>query len=147
MNLTFENYRLDIYHYSNFIKFTTGDKMEKKKILIVEDELVIALDIKYTLESEGYDVIDIVATSEEAIKSIKEIKPDLLLMDIILEGPQNGIELTKMIQKEYNIPVLYITALIDNKTYEDAEKTKPICYLVKPYRDKELVTWVDKAFK
>ena len=67
-------------------------------------------------------------------------------MDILLEGSKNGIELTEEIQKTSNIPVLYITALIDSKTYEDAEKTKPVCYLVKPYRDKEMLNWVERAF-
>lgn len=119
--------------------------MEKKKILIVEDELVIAWDIKYSLENHGYEVTDVVATSDEALESIEEVKPDLVMMDIILEGTQNGIELARDIKIKYDIRVLYITALIDNKTFEDAEKTNPVCYLVKPYREAELVNWIEKA--
>lgn len=119
--------------------------MEKKKILIVEDELVIALDIKFSLENYGYEVTDVVATGDEALDSIEEVKPELVVIDIILDDSQSGIELARKIKMKYDIQVLYITALIDNETYENAKKTNPVCYLVKPYRENELVQWIEKA--
>lgn len=119
----------------------------KKTVMIVEDELVIALDLKYTLENEGYDVCDIITSGDDALKSIEEFKPDLVLMDIILEGSINGIEAADIIHKKYKIPVLFITALVDKTTYQQAQKAEPVCFLVKPYREQELISWVKKAFQ
>ena len=119
----------------------------KKKVLIIEDELVIALDIKYSLESKGFEVCDFISSAEEALTRLDNIKPDIIVIDIVLEGMMDGIELAEIINEKYQIPIIYITALDDKKTYQDAQKTRPVCFLVKPYGDKELLSWVNIALE
>ncbi|OQX72074.1 MAG: hypothetical protein B6D62_00020 [Candidatus Cloacimonas sp. 4484_275] len=84
--------------------------MEKKKILIVEDERIIAEDIKVSLKKLDYEIIGIVTTGEEAIEKAGKLKPDLILMDILLETAMDGIEAAERIQKDYDIPVIFLTA-------------------------------------
>ncbi|MCK4312779.1 MAG: diguanylate cyclase [Candidatus Cloacimonetes bacterium] len=119
--------------------------MEKKKILIVEDERLIAKDIQRTLMMIGYEVPNPVKSGKEALKMAKELKPDLVLVDIKLEGNLNGTEITDTIQNKLKIPVIYLTAYSDKQTISDAKVTGPFGYLIKPFDDRELHTTIEMA--
>ncbi|MCK4695526.1 MAG: response regulator, partial [Candidatus Cloacimonetes bacterium] len=119
--------------------------MEKKKILIVEDEPIIAKDIQRALIRDGYDVPNPVRSGNEALKMAKELNPDLVLVDIKLEGNLNGTEITDIIQNKLKIPVIYLTAYADKKTISDAKITGPFGYLIKPFDDRELHATIEMA--
>jgi adenylate cyclase len=115
------------------------------RILVAEDEKIIAIDIKNTLKGLGYDVIGIVSTGEEAIRLAGELRPDLVLMDIMLNGKMNGIEATKIILPQFDIPVIYLTALSDNETLDKAKITEPFGYVLKPYDARVLNSAIEMA--
>ena len=117
------------------------------KILIIEDENIIAEDLKITLTSFGYDVEDVIASGEEAILKTEELKPDLVLMDIKLDGEINGIEAASKIHKKSNVPIIFCTAYTDDKTYKKALITKPSGYIVKPFNESELHDTIQQTFK
>ena len=119
--------------------------MDKKRILLVEDEHVTAMDIQSDLVQLGYDVPALVSSGEEAIQRAAEIRPDLVLMDITLSGPLSGIDAAAEIRKSQNIPVIFLTAHIDAKTTGDAVKTQPFGYLLKPVDMKHLAIMIDIA--
>ncbi len=119
--------------------------MEKKKVLIVEDEGLVALTIKKELERMGYDVVDIFASGEEALEGIEAANPDLVLMDIKLQGKIDGIETANEISKQYDIPFIYLTAHSEEETLRRAKKTEPYGYLLKPVNEKELHIAVEIA--
>lgn len=119
--------------------------MSEVKILIVEDERILALGLKKKLEKLGFKVTDAVSTGEDAIESVKADKPDLILMDIVLKGEMDGIEAAKLIINLHNIPIIYLTAYADDKTIERAVKTYPYGYLMKPYQERELKANIDMA--
>ena len=102
----------------------------KKKILIVEDELLIAEDIKKALTLSQYDVCAIVTTGEEAIQEVEKLHPDLVIMDIMLAGIMTGIEAAKEIRKKYNTAIVFITAYADERTLDGAMASEPYGYLV-----------------
>jgi len=108
------------------------------KILVIEDEAIVALDIKSALEHLGFEVIDTASTYDEALESVKNSKPDILLTDINLVGSKDGIETVQDIQKIKNIPIIYLTAYSDDKTIKRAIQTNPIGYLLKPFKREEL---------
>jgi len=112
--------------------------MDKKNLLIVEDEGVTALEIQNKVEEWGYSVVDVVSSGEEAVKVALDKRPDLILMDIVLNDKLNGIEAAKIIKNSYDIPIIYLTAYGDEKTLEKAKKTFPQAYLLKPFSEKEL---------
>jgi len=116
--------------------------MNKTKILIVEDETIIALDIKKTIIKLGFQVTNIVTNNIDAISSVREDMPDIILMDINLENSKNGIETTLDIQKIKDIPIIYLTADSDNQTITKAIETNPIGYLSKPFKREELKTTI-----
>jgi len=117
----------------------------KKRILIVEDEVIIARDIQSKLRELGYDTLPIVSSGEEAIEKAGELKPDLILMDIVLNGEIDGIEAAGRIGRFFNIPVVYLTAYADDKTLERAKVTDPFGYMMKPFGEKELHSTVEMA--
>ncbi len=117
----------------------------KHKILIVEDESIVALDIQDSLTHAGYEVVDRVGTGKEALERIEKYRPDLVLMDIKLKGPLNGIQTAQRIRKEHNIPVVYLTAYADFATIEKAKLTEPFGYLLKPFEEKDLITTIELA--
>jgi len=98
---------------------------DKVKILIAEDENIIAKDIENTLERLGYRVLGSVRSGNEVIEKSKQLNPDLVLMDIILEGEMSGIEAAEIIMASFTIPVIYLTALADNETLQRAKITEP----------------------
>lgn len=115
------------------------------RILVVEDEIIIAEDIQRKLKTMGYDVSAIVSSGEEAIKKIKENIPDLILMDIVLYGGMDGIETAGQIHSLFDIPVVYLTAYADEKTLERAKITEPFGYLIKPFKERELQITIEIA--
>ncbi len=119
---------------------------KKKKILIVEDEEIVALDIKDMLYDLGYDVIGITSSRDEALENVEKDKPDLVLMDIMLGDKDNGIEAAEEIRSRYKVPVIYLTAYADSNTLERAKKTAPYGYIIKPFQEKELATAITLAF-
>ncbi len=112
--------------------------MEKAKILIVEDEAIIAKDLQWRLQGMGYDVPIVVASGEDAVNAAHKSAPDLILMDIMLLGSMDGIEAANRIRAEADIPVIYLTAYADEEILERAKKTEPFGYLIKPIGDREL---------
>ena len=114
-------------------------------ILIVEDETIIALDIRITLESLGYTVPAIAVSGLEAIEKAVEFRPDLVLMDIHLRGAMDGIEAIEQIRGRVDVPVIYLTAYADAATVERARKTEPYGYLLKPFEQRELHIVIEMA--
>jgi len=113
--------------------------MDKKfKILIVEDEMVIAANISLQLSELGYEVIGILPRGEEAIPHIKIEKPDIILLDIRLKGKMDGIETAHKIQNEFNIPIIYLTANADDDHFKRAKETHPYAFISKPFKKLDL---------
>jgi len=108
------------------------------KVLIVEDERILAIGMKHKLESAGYAVTGIASSGKEAIENAKKTNPNLVLMDIVLKGHMDGIEAAQQIINLYNIPVIYITAYADDEILERAMITEPYGYLLKPFNLSEL---------
>ncbi|MCX6558141.1 MAG: response regulator [Candidatus Aminicenantes bacterium] len=119
--------------------------MTKANILIVEDESIIASVIAAALKKFEYEVIDILNTGEAAAVAALRKKPDLILMDIRLQGELDGIGAVELIQKQMDIPVIYLTAYADEPTLERAKKTKPYGYIPKPFQEIELKTTIEMA--
>ncbi|HUV50434.1 MAG TPA: response regulator [Anaerolineae bacterium] len=119
--------------------------MTNAQILIVEDEGIIANDIQNTLEGLGYAVIAIASSGKEAIKKAVEMLPDLVLMDIVLEGLMDGVEAAERIMDRLDIPVVYLTAYADDKTLQRAKITEPYGYILKPFSERELYTTIEMA--
>lgn len=120
---------------------------EKAKILIVEDERIVAADLKATLEKKGYDVPDIISRGEDVFQAAQTHNPDLLLMDIKLEGEMDGIQAVREIKDNLNIPIIYLSALRDDSTRQRAQKTNPFGFLYKPIQDNELLAAVETALR
>ena len=112
--------------------------MAKKKVLVVEDESIVAMDIRSTLLRLGYEVPVIISSGEEAVKKAGELPLDLVLMDINLNGKMDGVEAAQQIHDRFDIPVVYLTAYSDEKTLERANVTEPFGYIIKPFEDREL---------
>lgn len=119
--------------------------MGKTKILIVEDEWVIGNDLKDSLENIGYDVVEVLPSGEEAIQYMQNNKPDIVLMDIILQGDMNGIVAADKIQTCYKVPVIYLTAHSNTDTLDRAKLTNPFGYLVKPIKIREAHIIIEMA--
>ena len=117
----------------------------KESILVVEDERIIACDIKDCLEKSGYTVPAITAYGEQAIEKVAELRPDLVLMDIMLKGNMNGIEAAEEIFTRFNIPVVYLTAYSDDHTLQKAKVTQPFGYILKPFEEIQLITTIEIA--
>ena len=112
--------------------------MSEVKILIVEDERIIAEDTKQTLESLKYKVCGIASSGEEAIRIVEDSDPDLILMDIKIKGPMDGIETAEKIHQKRDIPLIYVTAYADEETLQRAKITEPYGYILKPIRKNDL---------
>ena len=119
--------------------------MAKTQVLVVEDERITARNIQNKLEKLGYDVPVVASSGEEAIKRTAETRPDLVLMDIKLKGDMNGIQAAEQIRTRFNIPVIYLTAYVDEDTLQQAKVTEPYSYILKPFQGKELHTNIEMA--
>ncbi|MBU7010626.1 MAG: PAS domain S-box protein [Theionarchaea archaeon] len=116
-----------------------------RKILIVEDEQIVAEDIRKSLQHLGYTVRGIAPAGKEALCKVEEELPDLALVDIVLKGDMDGIEVARRMRSQFNIPVVYLTAYDDEKTLNRARTTEPYGYLLKPYKERELHTTIEMA--
>jgi PAS domain S-box-containing protein len=119
--------------------------MTKTKILIVEDEAIIAMEIKNQLQSLGYEVTSDVDTGEDAIQKAEEDKPDLILMDIRIKGVMDGIETAEIIRNRFGIPVIFSTAYLDKERIERAKITMPFGYVLKPIQERDLKVTLEMA--
>lgn len=119
--------------------------MDRKRIMIVEDEGITAMSIKNNLEETGYTVTSSVSTGEEAVMKAEEELPDLVLMDIVLGGKMDGIEAARHIQSRLNIPVVYLTAYSNDKMIKRIRETSPFGYICKPFDERELRVAVEIA--
>ena len=121
--------------------------MKKVHIQIVEDEILIAEDLKGCLKGLGYAVSDSATSGEEAIRKAEENHPELVLMDIGLNGDMDGVEAAAQIRARFDIPVVYLTAYADKKTLERAKITEPFGYVLKPFDEKELNSNIEMALQ
>ncbi|MGD9344406.1 MAG: HD domain-containing phosphohydrolase [Candidatus Aminicenantes bacterium] len=119
--------------------------MEKTKILVVEDESIVARDIRNMLLGLGYDVTAVISDAKEAVKTTQKEGPHLVLMDIMLQGDISGVEAADQIYSELNIPVVYLTAYADETTLQRAKETAPFGYLLKPFEERELKSTIEIA--
>lgn len=119
--------------------------MSKMEILVVEDEAIVAEDLKGKLQRLGYDIAGVAAEGEEAISMADRLRPNLVLMDIQLAGEMDGIEAAEVIGREHSIPVLYLTAHSDPATLARAKLTTPIGYILKPFEERELAIQIEMA--
>jgi PAS domain S-box-containing protein len=119
--------------------------MNKKKILVVEDEGIVAQDIQQTLRAMGYEVPAVAFSGTEALAYAEELKPDLVLMDVVLKGDMDGIEAAGRIRDAFNIPIVYLTAYADDETLGRARVTEPFGYILKPFEERELHTAIEMA--
>jgi hypothetical protein len=109
-----------------------------EKVLIVEDESIIAMELENHVRRMGYDVIGPVATGNAALEKAEDFHPDIVLMDIQIQGDKDGIETAEAIRSRFKMPVIYLTAHADERTIQRAKVTEPLGYLVKPLREHEL---------
>ncbi len=121
--------------------------MNTIKILVVEDEVIVAHDIANRLKRMGHQVIATVASGEAAIEKASENKPDLVLMDIVLKGDMDGITAAKKIQAKINVPIVFLTAYADQTTLERAKITNPFGYIVKPFQQQDLQVAIEIALQ
>ena len=113
--------------------------MRCEKILIVEDEVIVADSIKNNLKKHGYRVASLAASGEMALQIAEKENPDLVLMDIVLKGELDGINAADQIHKKFGIPVIFLTAYSNNEIFQSAKTTEPFGYITKPFDDKQLV--------
>lgn len=119
--------------------------MARLKILIVEDNFIIAEDLKNILTDLGYDVVDIVMSYYEAIECIITKQPDLCLLDIVIKGEKDGIDLAHTINQDFGLPFLYITSHSDKHTVERAKNTMPKGYIIKPFDQDDVYASIEIA--
>ena len=121
--------------------------MDRKRILIVEDEGVQAMNTKLTLLRMGYEVLPIAISAKSAVDLARKHEPDLILMDIRLRGKMDGIEAARMIKKDISVPVIFITAYADENTIMRAQGTGPAAFLEKPVDESVLGMRIKEALK
>jgi putative two-component system response regulator len=119
--------------------------MDKKRIMIVEDEGIVATDLARQLTALDYDVVAIAYSGEEAVEKAREVHPDLVLMDIVLAGKMDGIQAAGKIEKIADIPIVYLTAYSDEKTLGRAKISGPSGYILKPVKSKQLHISIEVA--
>ena len=108
------------------------------KILMVEDDMIIAADISMQLTKLGYEVSGINTRAEDALKTLETTRPDIILMDIMLSGDMNGIDAAKIILAEFQIPVIFLTSNSDDATFKEALTAKPYAFISKPFQKEDL---------
>lgn len=119
--------------------------MGKVKILVVEDESIVSKDIQHSLKRLGYTVSGAAPTAEKALELVASEQPHAVLMDIMLKGDMNGIEAAEIVRREYNIPVIFLTAYADEVTLSKAKITEPYGYIIKPFKEIDLHTSIEMA--
>lgn len=117
----------------------------KARILVVEDEVIIANDIRIVLEAGGYQVTSVVATGARAVRKAESDRPDLVLMDIVLPGDLDGIQAARLIRARQDIPIIYLTAYTTESIVSRALASEPFGYIVKPFHESELFRTIEIA--
>ena len=121
--------------------------LNTKSIMVVEDENIIALDLKKRVLALGYNIYAVVPTGEEAIEKVDAVEPDLILMDIFLRGSIDGVEAAREISKRHRVPIIYITAYSDEITMTKIHQSSAFGYIYKPFSENELRNKIEKALK
>ncbi len=119
--------------------------MDRPRVMIVEDEGIVALQIKTSLEQRGYPVAGVFATGEEALAKVAVTAPDLVLMDMKLQGELDGIETARLLRERHDLPVIFLTAHSEESTIERAKRAEPYGYILKPFNVQELCIAVEVA--
>ena len=119
--------------------------MNPSRILVVEDEFIVSMEIKERLAAMGYLMVGSAASGEQALKLVSEHKPDLVLMDIRLHGGMDGITAAEEIHRKFNIPVIFLTAYSEDATLSRAKLAEPFGYILKPFDDRELKSAIEIA--
>jgi len=115
------------------------------KILVVDDEAIITMQLEERLSAMGYTVAGMAASGEEAVEKARRIRPDLVLMDIVMPGKMNGIEAAKIVASDLNIPVVFVTSYADDAIIEKAKSVRPYGYIVKPFNELEIKAAIEVA--
>ncbi len=116
-------------------------------ILIVENERIVAEDIQMRLQSQGYTILAVVSSGKEALQKIGEVRPSLVLMDISFRGDIEDMKAAEVIRTQFDIPVVCLTAYVDEKLLKRAKITKPYRFLLKPLEDEKLFDSIEKAIQ
>ena len=119
--------------------------MEKTNILIVEDDWIVAEDLRSILKNKGYSVTGVVHSGEDAVKKALKERPDLILMDIMLKGGMSGTDAATQIKEQVDIPIIFITAYIRNKVSSKYDSVQNCAYVTKPFKEHELVDAIETA--
>lgn len=119
--------------------------MAGEAIFIVEDERIVAEDLKRMLERLGYKIVGTAASGEDALKKVEAVKPNLVLMDIRIQGPMDGIDVAEHIFAQHDIPVIYLTAYADDLTVDRAKGTLASGYILKPFEERGLKSTIELA--
>jgi len=117
----------------------------KARILIAEDEAIVAKDLQYTLTDMGYKVLGMAQSGKGILEMANKLRPDIVLMDIVLKGKMDGIEAAKEIHDRFDIPVVFLTGYADEEKMERAKESEPYAYLLKPFNKKELQIAIEMA--
>ena len=121
--------------------------MDTAKILIVEDELLIAAILSKKLEKLGYEVVGTAASGQEALMAITKMSPDVVLMDIIIQGDRDGIETAQQVRDRFGIPIIFITAYSDDATLDRVEQSGAYGFILKPFKDREIHAAIKLALR
>ena len=108
------------------------------KILIVEDEMIIGANISLQLSKLGYEVTGIISKGEEALSHVRQNHPDIVIMDIQLKGKMDGVDTAKQIRREFKVPIIYLTANVDEECFNRAKETQPSAFISKPFKKLDL---------
>jgi CheY-like chemotaxis protein len=127
------------------MKLKKGVIMAAGRILIVEDEHIVAMGIKRMLKNLGYTVTGVASSGEDAINKTESTFPDVVLMDIMLKGDVDGVEAAKTIKAKFKVPVVYLTAYSDNNILDRAKRTDPFGYIIKPFDEMDLYSSIEVA--
>lgn len=119
--------------------------MDRLKILVVEDDPMIAESLEEMLELLGHEVLRVAESGEEAVLQLMDLEPDLILLDIQLKGKMDGVEVARLVKTKYNIPFVFTTAYADNETINRAKAEGPFGYIVKPYGVKDIMAAIEVA--
>lgn len=122
-----------------------GIAVPGKKVFLIEDDDIIAKTTQWRLEKLGYEVCGIVSNGPDFFKKIPQVKPDIILIDINLKGPMDGIKIGSIVREQYHVPFIYLTVLSDDSILSRAKATKPDGYLTKPFQDKDLRVAIEMA--
>ena len=117
------------------------------RILIVEDESIVAFNLQQRLSQLGYDVPAVAVSGQESLALVHSTRPDLVLMDIHIEGDMDGIDVAARLKNDHPVPVIYLTAYSEDSTLERARQTTPYGYLIKPFSERELHATIQMALE